>query len=76
MTKVTINLDDRRFIVFFDDHGEPLRIKERKRIHPDHPYLTSVYDYPYWHAKHHKLGGPTTLPVRILAAARELMANA
>lgn len=67
MTWVTV--DDRKFIVDFDDAGQPLRIKERKKKNPGHPYLEVIYDAPYWHAGHHKIGKPTSLVARILAAA-------
>lgn len=63
-----VRVDGRTFIVDFDDAGEPLRIKERKK-YGAYP-LDGWYNAPYWHAKHHVLGGPNTLPVRILAAAR------
>lgn len=73
MTSVRVLVDDRRFTVEFDEDGSPRRIKERKRVHPNHSYLTNVAEFPYWSAKHHRLGGPNTLPVRIIAEARKAL---
>lgn len=68
MTSKTVTVDDRRFIVDFDEQGEAVRIKERKKfgIYP----LDGWYNAPYWSAKHHKIGSPKTLPARIIAAAK------
>ena len=67
MTWVTVN--NRRFLVDFDDAGQPVRIKERKVLHAGHPYLEHIYNAPYWSAKHHGIGGPKTLVARILEEA-------
>ncbi|MFA5898836.1 MAG: hypothetical protein WC829_06950 [Hyphomicrobium sp.] len=69
MTWVT--LGTRRFLVDFDDAGEPVRIKERKVLHAGHPYLEHIYNAPYWSAKHHGIGGPKTLVSRILEEAKK-----
>lgn len=67
---VWVNINNRHFIVEFDDTGAPVRIKERKTLHAGHPYLEHVYNAPYWSAKHHSIGGPKTLVSRILVEAR------
>jgi hypothetical protein len=69
MTSKTVTIDGRKFIVDFDENGEPLRIKERKTYEAGRPW-ERLYNASYWDAKHHSLGGPDTLPVRIIAAAR------
>lgn len=69
MTWVT--LGSRKFIVDFDEAGEPIRIKERKLYRPDHRFLAVVADAPYWHARHHRVGNPRTLVARILEAAKK-----
>lgn len=68
MIWVTVN--NRRFLVDFDDEGKPVRIKERKVWHAGHPYLEHIYNAPYWSAKHQGIGGPKTLVARILEAAK------
>lgn len=65
----TVTVDGRKFIVDFNEAGEPVRIKERKTHGTGKPW-ECLYNAPYWNAKHHKLGGPDTLPMRILAAAK------
>jgi len=67
---IFVTVADRRFIVDFED-GQPVRIKERKLFMPGHPYLESIYDAPYWSAKHHPVGGPKTMVARILLAAKD-----
>lgn len=71
MSTIRVLVDDRRFIVDFDGAGRPIRIKERKKQRPGHAYLERIVELPYWSAKHHKLGGPKTLPFRIITAARD-----
>lgn len=50
------SIDERKFIVKFDDDGKPLQIKERKIYCKGTPY-EGLYNAPYWHAKHHALSG-------------------
>lgn len=70
IASVWVTINNRRFIVEFDDAGEPTNIKERKTLHAGHPYLERLYNAPYWSAKHHSIGGPKTIVSRILAEAR------
>jgi hypothetical protein len=60
-TRVT--LDGRSFFVDYDDRNEPIRIKERKVTEGGIKYAS------YWVGKHHPVGGPSTIPARILAVA-------
>ncbi len=62
----TVILDDRKFIVTFDDDNKPLLIKERKK-YGQYP-LDGWYNAPYWHHTH-KLGSAKTLPFRIIQKA-------
>lgn len=66
-----IEIDGRKFTVTFDEEGNPVRITERKTSNPGHPYLSYLYNAPYWSAKHHRVGKPTTIVARVLAAAKE-----
>lgn len=66
MTRVYI--DGRQFIVTKDKTGAVTRIVERKKYSPGCPW-ESVYNAPYWHAAHHKVGGPNTIVARIISAA-------
>ena len=66
MKKITVILDDRKFIVTFDDDNNPLIIKERKK-YGKYP-IEGWYDAPYWH-KSHKLGSEKSRPVRIIKKA-------
>lgn len=62
-----VKVDGRVFVVNLDAGGKPQSIKERKVYAPGKPW-GRVYNASYWH-KSHKLGGPDTMPARILAAA-------
>lgn len=66
MTRVCI--DGRQFIVTKDEAGSVARIVERKKYAPGLPW-ESVYNAPYWHAAHHKVGGANTIVARIISAA-------
>jgi len=61
-------VDGRKFIVRFCRSGNPQGIKERVVYAKGRPW-EALYDKPYWHHSQ-KLGGPATLPQRIIAAAR------
>lgn len=65
-----VSVGSRKFIVDFDDAGEPIRIKERKVLHAGHPYLEHIYNAPYWHAKHHKKGRASSMVSRVIEAAQ------
>lgn len=68
-TSKRVTLDTgRTFIVDFDEEGDPVRIKERKK-YGKYP-LDGWYNAPYWSAKHHQLGSPDTIPARVLALAK------
>lgn len=62
-----VKVDGRIFVVKLSADGVPSSINERKVWMPGTPYAR-VYNSPYWHHSH-KLGKPSTLPARILAAA-------
>ena len=66
--KVRIKIDDRLFIVVFDDSGRPDRIKEEK-IYGRGEFYEHIYHSTYWSSKHHKLGSAKTLPSRIIELA-------
>lgn len=66
---ISVEVDGRRFIVTFDGEGNCNNIKQRKIHDPGRPW-EAIYHAPYWHHSA-KLGGPNTLPRRIIAAARE-----
>lgn len=57
----------RTFTVTLLPDGRPASIKERKVYAPGKPY-EAIYHSAYWH-KSMKLGGPKTMPRRILEAA-------
>jgi hypothetical protein len=63
-----VKIDGRAFIVTFADNGEPMSIKERKLWMPG-TYMERFINSPYWHHSH-KVGGASSMPARILAAAR------
>jgi hypothetical protein len=60
-TTVYVSLDGRDFVVHFRD-GKPNNIT-----------ITTGGKRPFWHAAHHKVGGPGTIISRVLAAARQLI---
>lgn len=70
---VNVRLNDRSFIVEFNEVGEILRIKERKQLFNHGPEM-SYYNVSYWVPSSHPLGTGNTLPKRIIAAARAKMA--
>ena len=61
-------VDGQRFMVGFDQSGNPQWIKECKVFPKGHPDKL-IYCRPYW-SPPQKLGGPQTLAQRIIAAAR------
>jgi len=63
-----VTVEDRKFIVRFDQRGNPQSIKERVVYEKGRPW-EALQDKPYWHHSR-GLGGPQTLPQRIIAAAR------
>lgn len=65
--RVHVKLDSRRFIVDYDAEGSVLRIKERKRL--ESPSI-GWYDVVYWSPTSHRPGAGTTIPNRVMAAAR------
>jgi hypothetical protein len=67
MASTRVKVDGRTFIVDFNDHNVPLRIKERK-MYGKYP-LEGWRNAPYWNAKHHRLGSSHTMTARIVAAA-------
>ena len=68
--EVTVNVDGRKFIVTLSPDGAPLLIKERRVHAPGKPW-ECLCNKSYWHAKHHKIGGPETMVARIVAAAQK-----
>ena len=66
---VHVKVDDRKFVVRFDQHGDPTSIKQIKVSSPGRPW-EALYAAPYWHHSA-PLGGPNTMPSRVVAAARE-----
>lgn len=66
--RTIVVVDGRTFTVAYGIDNVPLRITERKKV--TNFGVDYEYNYPYWH-RTHALGGSTTLPVRILAAAAE-----
>lgn len=66
--RTIVIVDNRFFTVAYGIDDVPLRITERKKV--TNFGVDYEYNYPYWH-RTHALGGPKTLPVRILAAAAE-----
>lgn len=69
-TPVRIDYDGRRFSVLFDERGQPLRIKERKKLETP---MIGWYSVTYWSAKHHGLGKGDTLVKRIINAAKGIL---
>ena len=69
MNEKHVTVDGRRFVVTFNEAGEPRVIKERKLYAPGTPF-EMIGNYPSWHHTH-KLGSAKTMPQRIIAAARE-----
>lgn len=63
---VHVHLENRHFIVEYNEIGGVLRIKERK---PKLPPMIGVYDASWWVPSSHPLGIGDTLPKRIVAAA-------
>lgn len=69
MTKRRIvKLGTRTFVVMLDDADNPINIRERKKI--VRHGVEQVFDYSYWHAKNHKLGGPNSMSATIIREAR------
>lgn len=64
---VTVHVEDRLFVVYFNDAGGAVRIVERKTVKRFSVDL--VYNVIYWSAKHHAIGKKNTLPKQIIAAA-------
>jgi hypothetical protein len=67
---VHVHLENRRFIVEYNEVGDVLRIKERKPV----PYAPpnskpNVCDVSWWVATSHPLGIGMTLPKRVILAA-------
>lgn len=54
MTSVRVSMENRVFIVDFDENNNPLRIKERKMYAKGSPF-EAFYNATYWNAKHHNL---------------------
>lgn len=69
---VWVNIEQRRFIVSFDENGEPKHIRERC-MYQTGPQKGLFYDNTFWNAAHH--GKPTGrcggLGARILKVAVE-----
>lgn len=63
-----VTVDGRKFVVDLDGDGKPLSIKERK-LHAPGEHWECWFNAPYWHHSR-KLGGPKTMPSRIIAAAK------
>ena len=61
-------VEGRYFIVVFDQKGNPQAIRQRGVYAKGRPW-EALHDKPYWHHSA-RLGGPTTMPQRIIAAAR------
>jgi len=69
---VHVHVDERHFIVEYDECGNVLRIKERKK--KENPTI-GVYDVSWWVPSSHVLGkSPYTRPRRVIAAAAAKMA--
>lgn len=69
--KTIVKLENRTFIVEYDDDGNVLRIKERKNKQPP---MIGVYEASWWTAKSHVLGAGLTMPKRVIEMARQKMA--
>lgn len=65
---VRVKLHDRTFIVSFDDGDNPLNIRELKKVMRNGVELS--FGEAYWNAKHHRIGGPSTITALVLKEAR------
>jgi len=70
----TIRLEGRTFIVFFDETGKAVRVKERLLWMAGHPYLECLYDRTIWSATFTRDGKPKTnrkgIVYRVIEAAK------
>jgi hypothetical protein len=70
----TIRLEGRTFIVFFDETGKAVRVKERLLYMPGHPYLECWHDRTVWSATFTRDGKPKTnrkgIVYRVIEAAK------
>lgn len=62
-----VKLGGRTFIVSFDGTGSVRTISERK-LHAAGKPWAAYHNAPYWHADHHKVGGPKTIVAQIITA--------
>lgn len=72
---VTVRLEGRRFLVTFDEAGEPQIIKERK-IHAPGTYMAAWYNAPYWHKSHRIPAKPGSMVSKVLAEAKAAVSTA
>ena len=63
---IHVRLNDRHFLVDFDNTDRACRIKERKAKSD----LRGVYDVVYWQRGRHILGNSNAMPKRIIAVAQ------
>lgn len=64
----TVKFKGRKFVVRFDEAGDPHSIKERKLYAPGKPWQCWK-NAPYWHHSA-PLGGPKTIPRKIIEMAK------